>query len=132
MGVGVIPAITILIVDDSVTIRAMLEEVLGREKDFTLIGSASDAKMAMKMIAEHRPDVTTIDIAMPGADGLSLLDDVHLRTHAVMLSSRSEAVQDSYDRGAFGFFDKSHIIRDAKKLVKMVRTAADGKTAKPA
>lgn len=124
--------ISILIVDDSVTIRAMLEEVLGRERDFTLIGSASDAEMALRMIAEHRPDVTTIDIAMPGADGLSLLDDVHLRTHAVMLSSRSEAANDSIDRGALGFFDKSRIISDAKKLVKMVRAAAEGKLTKHA
>ena len=124
--------ITVLIVDDSLTIRAMLEEVLGREPGFRLIGSAADAESALRMIAEHRPDVTTIDIAMPGEDGLSLLDDVHLRTHAVMLTSRAEAMKDSYDRGAFGFFDKSRIISDAKKLVKMVRTAADGKLARGA
>ena len=130
MGVHVISVITVLIVDDSLTIRAMLEEVLGREPGLRLIGSASDAESALRMIAEHRPDVTTIDIAMPGGDGLSLLDDVHLRTHAVMLTSRAEAATDSFDRGAFGFFDKSRILKDAKRLVKMVRTAADGKTTK--
>jgi len=119
--------ITVLIVDDSLTIRAMLEEILGREPGFRLIGSAADAESALRMIAEHRPDVTTIDIAMPGADGLSLLDDVHLRTHAVMLTSQSGSAPDSFDRGALGFFDKSRIVSDAKKLVKLVRTAADGK-----
>ncbi len=62
--------ISILIVDDSLTIRAMLEEVLGRERDFTLIGSASDAEMALRMIAEHRPVVTPIDHAKHGTDGL--------------------------------------------------------------
>jgi hypothetical protein len=49
-----------------------------------------------------------------------------------MLSSRSEAANDSFDRGALGFFDKSRIISDAKKLVKMVRTAAEGKLTKHA
>lgn len=120
--------ISVLIVDDSVTIRAMLEEVLGRESDIDLVGSASDAAMAMTMIRQHHPDVTTIDIAMPGIDGLSLLDEVHLRTHAVMLTSHSESRVDSFERGALGFFDKSRILQDSKKLVKLVRSAAEGKT----
>lgn len=122
--------ITILIVDDSLTIRAMLEEVLGREPGFRLVGSAADAQTAVRMIAEHHPDVTTIDIAMPGADGLSLLDRVHRRTHAVMLTSRSEAANDSFGRGALGFFDKRRIMRDAAKLVKIVRNAAAGKASR--
>ncbi|MEZ0244717.1 MAG: response regulator transcription factor [Sphingomonas sp.] len=126
-GAGTISEISILIVDDSTTIRAMLEEVLGREPGFRLIGSAADAATAIRMIAEHHPDVTTIDVAMPGVDGLSLLDTIHLRTHAVMLTSHSEAANDSYVRGALGFFDKSRIMRDAGKLVKIVRAAAEGK-----
>ena len=110
----------------------MLEEVLGREPGFRLIGSAADAATAIRMIHEHHPDVTTLDIAMPGTDGLSLLDTIHLRTHAVMLTSQSSAVADSFERGALGFFDKSRIISDAKKLVKMVRAAAEGKLTKHA
>ena len=122
----------VLIVDDSVTIRAMLEEVLGREPDFELVGSVADAGTALHMIHTLHPDVVTIDIAMPGADGLSLLDQVHLQTHVVMLTSRAEAVEDSFDRGALGFFHKAHILTDAKKLVKMVRAAAEGKRTRKA
>ena len=110
----------------------MLEEVLGREPGFRLIGSAADAETAIRMIHDHHPDVTTLDIAMPGTDGLSLLDTIHLRTHAVMLSSQSAAVADSFERGALGFFDKGRIVSDAKKLVKMVRSAAEGKLTKHA
>lgn len=124
--------IKVLIVDDSVTIRAMLEEVLGREPDIRLVGSAADSATALQMIHAHHPDVTTIDIAMPGPDGLSLLDEVHLRTHAIMLTSRSEAFEDSLGRGALGFFNKSHILSESKKLLKMVRAAADGKLTKKA
>lgn len=124
--------IKVLIVDDSVTIRAMLEEVLGREPGFQLVGSAADSATALEMIRTHHPDVTTIDIAMPGVDGLSLLDQVHLQTHAIMLTSRSEAFEDSLHRGALGFFNKSHILTESKKLVKMVHAAADGKLTKKA
>jgi chemotaxis response regulator CheB len=127
-----VAAIKVLIVDDSVTIRAMLEQVLGNEPDFVLVGSAADAESARRMVHQFHPDVVTIDIAMPGKDGLSLLDEVHLQTHAVMLTSRCEAAGDSFERGAFGFFNKAHILTDARKLVKMVRAAAEGKLTRKA
>jgi chemotaxis response regulator CheB len=122
--------ISVLIVDDSTTIRAMLEEVLGREADFRLVGSAADAATALSMIHRHHPDVTTIDVAMPGTDGLALLDQVYLKTHAVMLTSHNEVRRDSMERGALGFFDKARILQDSKKLATLVRSAA-AKSAKP-
>jgi DNA-binding NarL/FixJ family response regulator len=124
--------IHVLIVDDSVTIRAMLEEVLGRETDIELVGSVGDAAGALAIIRDRNPDVVTIDIAMPGADGLSLLDEIHQRTHAVMLTSRADTVGDCFERGALGFFHKAHILSDSKKLVKMVRAAAEGKITRKA
>lgn len=119
--------IRVLIVDDSTTIRAMLEEVLSREHDITLVGSAADATTAIRLVRECHPDVATLDIAMPGTDGLALLDEIHGKTHAVMLTSHGEAATESFDRGAFGFFDKSRILSDSKKLLRMVRAAAEGK-----
>jgi DNA-binding NarL/FixJ family response regulator len=119
--------IRVLIVDDSVTIRAMLEEVLGRERDIVLVGSAADAATALRLVHECHPDVATLDIGMPGTDGLALLDAIHGRTHAVMLTSHDEAAAESFDRGAFGFFDKSRILTDSKRLLRMVRAAAEGR-----
>ncbi len=126
------PAIRVLIVDDSLTIRAMLEQVLGKERDIILVGSAADAAHAIAMIREHHPDVTTIDIAMPGIDGLTLLDEIHGRTHAVMLTSHCESAGDSFHRGALGFFNKALILTELKRLVKMVRAAAEGRLSKAA
>jgi len=119
--------IRVLVVDDSTTIRAMLEEVLGREKDILLIGSAADAATALRLVRESRPDVATLDIAMPGADGLELLDAIRGKTHAVMLTSHGEAATESFDRGAFGFFEKSRILTESKRLLRMVRAAAAGR-----
>jgi DNA-binding NarL/FixJ family response regulator len=124
--------IRVLIVDDSTTIRAMLEEVLGREPDIVLVGSASDAATALRLVREHHPDVATLDIAMPGTDGLTLLDAIRGKTRAIMLTSRGEAVAESFERGAFGFFDKSCILTDSKRLLRMVRAAAAGKLTRKA
>lgn len=125
-------SIRVLIVDDSVTIRAMLEEVLGRETDIELVGSAADAAAAIRMVDDHHPQVATLDIAMPGVDGLELLDMIHLRTHAIMLTSHRESAGESIGRGALGFFEKSQILKDSKRLLRMVRKAAEGKLTKPA
>jgi chemotaxis response regulator CheB len=122
--------IRILIVDDSITIRAMLEFVLGDHRDISLVGVAADAASALHMIKVHRPDVVTLDVAMPGIDGLGLLDQIVAegKTQAIMLSGHAEAADDAFLRGAHGFFDKSRILSDAKLLVAMLRKAAAGKT----
>ena len=83
------------------------------------------------MIARYHPDVTTIDVAMPGVDGLHLLEEVRGRTNVVMLTGHPEALEESFAHGAMGFFDKNRVITDAKALVKLVRRAAEGKVTRP-
>lgn len=121
--------IRILVVDDSVTIRAILEEVFAKTPEVTLLGEASDAKEAIDMIETMRPTVVTIDVAMPGVDGLALLDHVvnNTHSHAIMLSGRAEAKLQAAQRGALGFFDKGRVLRDPQRLIRMIRAAADGK-----
>ena len=124
--------IRILVVDDSLTIRAMLETVFAREAGIKVVGIASSAEEAEQMVDDLRPSVVTVDIAMPGMDGLALLDrlaaDGH--THVVMLSSHTEAAIESFGRGAVGFFDKRRILSDAKGLVQLIRRAAAGRVAR--
>jgi chemotaxis response regulator CheB len=124
--------IRILVVDDSLTIRAMLETVFAREAGIKVVGIASNAQEAEQMVDAFRPSVVTVDIAMPGVDGLALLDRLVAdgQTHVVMLSSHTEAASESLDRGAVGFFDKRRILSDAKGLVKLIRRAAAGRVAR--
>ena len=122
--------IRILVVDDSVTIRAMIEALLEKEPDMTLVGVAANAEEAERMIALHHPDVVTLDIAMPGVDGLSLLERVKAHTHVLMLSSHDEAVQAALDRGAHGFFCKSRITRNPGELKRLIRGAAAGRVSR--
>lgn len=66
--------IRVLIVDDSPTMRALIAELLRRESDIEVIGSAADAMEARTLIREREPDVVTLDIEMPGMSGLDFLD----------------------------------------------------------
>lgn len=61
----------ILVVDDEKNIRLLLEEEL-TDEGYEVI-TANNGAMALKMIREEKPDLVTLDIKMPGEDGLSIL-----------------------------------------------------------
>ena len=63
----------VLVVDDAVIVRRVIAQALGREPDMEVVGTASDGDLALGVIAEQGPDVVTLDIDMPGLDGLETL-----------------------------------------------------------
>jgi len=79
----------VLIVDDSRTIRELLQRVLKEDPELQIIGVAGDAREAEAMVRAHRPDVITLDIHMPHMTGVEWLERL-LPEHSipvVMISS---------------------------------------------
>lgn len=80
--------ITVLIVDDSALIRKLFREMLSQEPDIEVVGTAVDAQDARALIKQLNPQVLTLDIEMPGMDGLSFLEKVmSLRPMPVIMVS---------------------------------------------
>lgn len=132
-------SIRVLIVDDSPLMRALLQHRLEREHDITVAGTAADAAEARQLIKALDPDVVTLDIEMPGMDGLSFLEKImQLRpTPVILVSGATEAGASATARGlqlgAVGCIAKSQLRMrpgeaDASDqggaLVAMVREAA--------
>lgn len=65
--------IKVLIVDDSAIVRKIFTEVLSREPDLEVVGTAPDPYVARDKIVHTRPDVITLDVEMPRMDGLTFL-----------------------------------------------------------
>lgn len=64
----------VLIVDDSATMYHQLKKVLdGVPAEFEVVGHAVDGEDAVKKFGEQRPNIVTMDIVMPGLDGLEAL-----------------------------------------------------------
>ncbi len=65
--------IRVLIVDDSAVIRKGLSEVLGSDPEIEVAGTASSGRLALSLIAQLKLDLVTLDLEMPGMDGLETL-----------------------------------------------------------
>ncbi|MBI9052536.1 MAG: chemotaxis response regulator protein-glutamate methylesterase [Bacteroidales bacterium] len=65
--------LSVLIVDDSATVRQSLAEIIESDPMLEVMGTASDPYVAAKKIKSQIPDVITLDIEMPKMDGLTFL-----------------------------------------------------------
>jgi two-component system chemotaxis response regulator CheB len=81
--------IRILIADDSAFLRLMYTRRLGADPDLAVIGAARDGNEAVELAAALQPDVITLDVEMPGRDGLSALSQIMAQrpTPVIMVSS---------------------------------------------
>jgi len=127
--------IRVLIVDDSPTMRAILGARLSTEADITIVGMAADAREARVLIRELDPDVITLDIEMPGMDGLAFLERIMaLRPTPVIIVSGStqagtEATAHALALGAVDCYAKCDRsgnlpLDDNGKLADLIRSAS--------
>lgn len=79
----------VLVVDDSAFMRRLITEIVESREEFLVVGTARDGDDALAKIRSLRPDIVTLDIEMPGMDGLTALS--HIMTEmprpVVMLSA---------------------------------------------
>jgi two-component system, chemotaxis family, protein-glutamate methylesterase/glutaminase len=65
--------IRVLVVDDSALMRKLIPNILTRDPDIEVVGTAMDGAFALKKIDELHPDVVTLDLEMPRMDGIETL-----------------------------------------------------------
>jgi two-component system, chemotaxis family, protein-glutamate methylesterase/glutaminase len=70
--------ISVLVVDDSRLFRSALEQALGDQDDVGVVGSVFSGEKALDFIRNSPPDVVTLDVEMPGMDGLATLEKIQL------------------------------------------------------
>lgn len=125
--------IRVVIVEDSPTMRAILMNRLGKEPDIEVVAAAANAAEGRQMIRELDPDVVTLDIEMPGMNGLDFLAKImELRPTPVIIVSGStqqgnEMSARALALGAVDCYAKSGGgtgLDDAGRLAAMIREAA--------
>jgi two-component system chemotaxis response regulator CheB len=104
----------VFVVDDSPFIRKALSRILSLRPDFILVGAAASGTEALERIPVARPHVVTLDVEMPGMDGLETLKQLQRRhpgLPVLMLSAHTHdgatTTMDAMAAGAMDFIDKS-------------------------
>ncbi len=127
--------VRVVVVDDSAAMRALLTKLLNHDPMIEVVGQAPEPHAAREMIKALNPDVVTLDVEMPGMDGLSFLERImRLRPMPVVMCSTltargTEATIEALRLGAVDCIAKPsgnplEIAQDGALLRKMVRTAA--------
>jgi two-component system chemotaxis response regulator CheB len=106
--------VRVFVVDDSAFVRRALSRILEAQPDVRMVGEASNGADALERIPRVDPDLVTLDVAMPGLDGLQVLRGL-LRwkpgLKVLMLSAHTslgaEATVEALAAGAVDFIDKS-------------------------
>ncbi|HEY6723797.1 MAG TPA: chemotaxis response regulator protein-glutamate methylesterase [Polyangiaceae bacterium] len=102
------PKVRVLIVDDSAFMRSAIARLLETDGRFEIAGQAKDGKEALKLVAESRPDVVTMDFNMPGLDGAATTRAIMQQSPVpiVMLSAHTtEGAQETLAALAAGAVD---------------------------
>ncbi|HSU17911.1 MAG TPA: chemotaxis response regulator protein-glutamate methylesterase [Longimicrobium sp.] len=127
---------TVLVVDDSAFMRRVISDILSQTDEFRVIGTARDGNDALRKVHQLEPDLVTMDVEMPGLDGLTALGYIMSETPrpVVMLSAYTteggEATMRALDYGAVDFVSKPsgtislNLETVADRLLQALRAAA--------
>jgi two-component system chemotaxis response regulator CheB len=131
--------IRVLIVDDSALMRQILSSILSSDPGIEVIGTAPDPLVAREKIKALNPDVMTLDVEMPGMDGIAFLEKVMtLRPMPVVMVSSltekgAEVTMRAMELGAVDVFCKpadsasGGFLAHGPELIDKVKAAAASK-----
>jgi two-component system chemotaxis response regulator CheB len=134
--------VRVLVVDDSALMRKVIPQMLEADPAIEVVGTAMDGTFCLKKIEELQPNVITLDLQMPGMNGIDTLKEIMRRNPlpVIVVSSHStEGASVTFKAlglGAFDFVTKprdasAHMTETATELIAKIKAAADCKIVRP-
>lgn len=124
------PSIRILIADDHLIVRQGLRLILETEDGLEWLGEASDGAEAVRLCAELNPDVVLMDLRMPGMDGLTAIERLHIEQPQIAIVILTTFNEDDLMLRGLRAGAKGYLLKDTDRqtLFSAIRAAAHGET----
>lgn len=122
--------IKIVIADDHKMVREGLKQLLELEKNFNVVGEASDGFECLNIVNKRKPDVILMDINMPNLDGLNTLKimrEQNMNNKVIMLTINNDV---DYLIKAMDYNCNGYVLKDSEfEILKTaIMTVAEGET----
>jgi DNA-binding NarL/FixJ family response regulator len=116
----------IFIVDDHPLLRRGLAELINRETDMVFCGEAEDSPSALKAIAQIKPDMVIVDIALKGYNGIELIKNIKAfdpKIQVLVLSMHDESIYAMrvLKAGAKAYVMKQEVVDKVMEAVRRIR-----------
>jgi two-component system, NarL family, response regulator len=117
--------IRVLSVDDHPLLREGIAALVNAEADMKMVAEASNGQEAIEKFRSHRPDVTLMDLQMPGSNGIEAIIDIHNEfpnARIIVLTTYTGDVQvlRALRGGAQGYILKGHVHRELLETIRAV------------
>jgi two-component system, LytTR family, response regulator len=123
--------VRVLIADDELLARQRISDLLAKEPDVEVVGTAATGDDAVNAIFELKPDVVFLDVQMPGMTGLQVVDAVgpEQMPATVFVTAYDQFALKAFDRAALDYLVKpfdderfAQALRRARKMTTQLRS----------
>jgi DNA-binding NarL/FixJ family response regulator len=126
--------IRILVAEDHLVARVGVSTIVNMQPDMTVVAEASNGQQAVELFRKHRPDVTLLDLRMPGMGGVEAATAIRAefptaRMIALTTYGGDEDIRRALAAGVLAYLTKD-VLHD--ELLKAIRAVHEGRTYLPA
>jgi len=121
--------IRVIIADDHAVVRDGIRMVLEREAgEFDVVAEAADVPSTIREVREHKPDLLTLDLTMPGGSSLAALPSCFVAHPTLAVAILTMREDPEYARQALRAGARSYVLKEAEpsELLQAFRLAVAG------
>jgi two-component system NarL family response regulator len=126
--------IRILVAEDHLVARVGVSTIVNMQPDMTVVAEASNGQQAVELFRKHRPDVTLLDLRMPGMGGVEAATAIRAEFPAARMIALTTYGGDEDIRRALAAGVLAYLTKDVlhDELLKAIRAVNEGHTYLPA
>lgn len=122
--------IRIILADDHAVMRRGLRLLLEQQRDFEIVGEASDGREAVKLAETLKPDIAVLDITMPNLNGIEAARQITAKQLGVSIVVLSMHADESFVLRALKAGARGYLLKESPEsdFINAIRMVSEGKS----